>query len=323
VIAASLATSAIAGLVVLPMLARSTDRPTVVASASGQDVELDWQAAKDDRAERGQCPEDHLKDHLTECHLREGSGDRVLILGDSQTWSFTPALTDLATSEDWDLWGLSRGGCNWERNLIQEPPLPRENTEECFAATERWYGDYVPEINPDVVILVRTEGENPVMKARIRTTDGPWLDWDTPDYWQTIEDAATTTVADLTTEGARVLIVEPWPITSIFATDPTQCLSGALTVTDVDGCAYAGTPGGPSPLERIYRGLADSNPAVETLDLDPRLCPGGDRCPAVIDGVIVRRDWSHLTATFVRAQSDMILAQLRELRNQATDGSQN
>ena len=119
VIAASLATSAIAGLVVLPMLARSTDQPTVVASASGGDLELDWQAAKDDRAQRGQCPEDHLKDHLTECHLHEGSGDRVLILGDSQTWSFTPALTDLAASEDWDLWALSR------RMQLGAQPHPR------------------------------------------------------------------------------------------------------------------------------------------------------------------------------------------------------
>ncbi len=86
------------------------------------------------------------------------------------------------------------------------------------------------------------------------------------------------------------------------------------TVADLDDCAYpASAPN--LPIEVLYRAAAESDPGVQTLDLDRFFCPDGETCPAAIDGVVVRRDWLHPTASFVDLHRDV----LRDAINAAGD----
>ena len=183
---------------------------------------------------------------------------------------------------------------------------------------ERWWTQFVAAVDPDLVVGIRAPREDPVAHVSARLDGGDWIGWtysSDSEYWDTIETAIDRSVAALRGEGRRLLILEPFPITGPFATpDPRQCLSDVRTVADLDDCAYpASAPN--LPIEVLYRAAAESDPGVQTLDLDRFFCPDGETCPAAIDGVVVRRDWLHPTASFVDLHRDV----LRDAINAAGD----
>jgi hypothetical protein len=60
----------------------------------------------------------------------------------------------------------------------------------------------------------------------------------------------------------------------------------------------------PDALYETAMGMTDSN--VDTVDLNPYICRP-TRCDAVVGGVVVRYDTSHLTATFVTTMAPYLL----------------
>jgi hypothetical protein len=65
----------------------------------------------------------------------------------------------------------------------------------------------------------------------------------------------------------------------------------------------------PTPLERYYRSVADGK-AVVSIDADRLVCPRLPTCDPVLDGMIVKRDGVHLTATFARSLAPQLTALL-------------
>jgi SGNH domain-containing protein len=114
----------------------------------------------------------------------------------------------------------------------------------------------------------------------------------TPEFAKAVRDDARATVDALKRQGRKIVIIEPIPI-GAGARNPLQCLSQARFLDD---CRYVAAPG-PTPLERYYRSLANGS-NVFSLDLDRLVCPYSPICDPIVNGVVVKRDWQHLTAAY-------------------------
>ncbi len=100
-----------------------------------------------------------------------------------------------------------------------------------------------------------------------------------------------------------MVIFEPIPVVA-KADNTLTCLSreGAL-----EPCRFV-TRNGPGYEEKIIRCLADADPGVVAVDLDPLVCPYLPICDPVVDGMVVKRDDNHLTVTFANSMLDEVEA---------------
>jgi hypothetical protein len=69
----------------------------------------------------------------------------------------------------------------------------------------------------------------------------------------------------------------------------------------------------PVPAEELYNRLAAEFDGVTTLDLDGLTCPRLPVCDAVVDGLVVRRDHNHVTASYLEAHVDQFADAFGEL----------
>ena len=100
------------------------------------------------------------------------------------------------------------------------------------------------------------------------------------------------------------MILEPIPIAP-RGVDPLSCISAGGPMT---ACAYRASTVA-SPLERLYRSLAVPERVV-SLNVDRLVCPRLPVCDAILHDIIVKRDGSHLTATYSAYLSTAIDADL-------------
>ena len=77
-----------------------------------------------------------------------------------------------------------------------------------------------------------------------------------------------------------------------------------------DNCRFEVDPD-PTPLDR-YAADAAKQPDTWSLDLDRFACPRLPVCDPVVNEIIVRRDRTHLTATYARALADPFASLLHE-----------
>jgi hypothetical protein len=68
----------------------------------------------------------------------------------------------------------------------------------------------------------------------------------------------------------------------------------------------------PDPTAAVagFRALA-KQPGVWSLDLDRLVCPRYPRCDPVVNDIIVRRDHTHITATYAAALASALDDRLR------------
>ena len=109
---------------------------------------LDLVAALDDVPEAG---EPCTTDDLEVCVRVTGSGERVLLVGDSQSAMFVTAFESLAREQDFTLLTNVVRGCGWQAGLV--PRCADELTTfyptcSCCSTSTRWWPSASPEVEP-------------------------------------------------------------------------------------------------------------------------------------------------------------------------------
>jgi hypothetical protein len=94
--------------------------------------------------------------------------------------------------------------------------------------------------------------------------------------------------------GRKIVILQPTPLAPVLDFNQLGCLSTGRT-----DCAFRFNPA-PTALEHQFRLLAN-NRDVFTLDLNHLVCPRLPVCDPVVNNIIVRRDHTHITATYAAA----------------------
>ena len=115
-------------------------------------------------------------------------------------------------------------------------------------------------------------------------------------------DVTTRSIRRLSAPAREVVLFEPTPLAAASA-DPLSCLSAG---TAPSRCEYNANRA-PTPFERFLRATANHSD-VWAVDVDRLACPRLPVCDPVVNNVIVKRDWSHLTATYSRTLAGPLFA---------------
>ena len=301
-IALGVALAVVSGLAVAPLLLGWDRQPVVLAqrdavlvTSGGAPPELDWESIQRDAPDFPPCQDPGG----TDCFLHDGSAGTILLIGDSHSRMLIDPMLDVAARLDMALAIDFIGACPWQDGLLSGDSGERL-AQRCVARRQLTYGGRVEAIDPDVIVLAGFPHSND--RGDISTTKPELQALSRAELVQSTTDAS---LRKLAAGGQKVLAVEPLPI---MPRDPLSCLSVA---SDVNECVYQ--PLAEGIEEMLLRELAIELDTVDTIDLDDRVCPSGDACPPIIQGLIVHRDRQHFTPEFARTLAPELTAAIETL----------
>jgi len=308
-VAAGVAVSVAAALVIVPPVLRAERQPSVVAGAAtgataemavdagtartlrnGVPGDLDFTKISKDRGPSDTwCRPGSPKD----CQVVEGRRKHVVLVGDSHARMLAPAFIQLAKDKGFRLSLSVVPSCPWQDGLVNAS-VSEKNLRKCKDARKGFYQRTLPAMDPDVVVLANLPRSNASWQGRITDyegNDGPLNEMQ--------KDGVERTVRAINDAGARAVMVK-----SILGTggwdkggfDPLDCLARATKQRE---CVV--TP----PIDRaaadgIYEATAIGNDDATTVDLNPVICPDAPACRPIIDGVVVWRDPRHVTGAITK-----------------------
>lgn len=296
VIGVGLATSAIIALVAAPRILRFDEGgPATVAQGTAVGLtrvpdDLDWRGAEADKAVLPEC----TSADPDGCIVVEGTGPRVLLIGDSHARMYVPALTALAEEQGLSLSVAVVPACPWQDGLQY-----RIGGGRCQAAQADRYPTIVEALDPDLVLLANRSLDDPAYELPMLADGATRVDATSADGLEVIEAKTAATLKRLSVPGRNLVIIEPVP-TPRAGDDPLACLSEA---TFLDECRFVANAE-PTAVELMYRRLADADEGVWTLDLDQAVCPYLPICDPIVGNRIVRSQGDHLTSRFAATLAD-------------------
>jgi peptidoglycan/LPS O-acetylase OafA/YrhL len=218
----------------------------------------------------------------------------VALVGDSTAGEWFPALQKIALQRDWKLVPFVKFSCRFEDIPQYSRILKREYTE-----CEQWIPNVVADLKqlkPDLTIVSADRSPGVVNPS----DDNP-----------AVQGAAMARLLAQVPGKVAIMVVTPQLTQGSGFLDPPTCLSEHRD--DVGACeasrslSYGWRYG--IEEKAAYRAL---KPRATIINLSDWICPGST-CPAVMNNMIVWRDYFHLTATFAASLADALAAQLPPL----------
>ena len=295
VIAIGFTTSIVLGALVIPPI---LNRGGATVAGTGPSTSpyklLNWQAARRDVPTAPDC----LGKPVERCIIVQGDGPKVMLMGDSNALMWVPTFGMIARREGWQLSTALVTTCPWQRDL----GFAQNDPHEPFCANHQadWYDRMLPEIDPDIVILVERAYDDPRSFLPVRFPDQSHLKLSDPSFEPRLIDESLSDIDVLRKNGRKVVVVEPIPLPQPF--DPLRCLSEGKSPQQ---CTFRVRPY-TTPLENAFRREAGTVTNVWSLDFDRIVCPNLPACDTVLNNVIVFRDDGHVTKTFAKASADAI-----------------
>jgi peptidoglycan/LPS O-acetylase OafA/YrhL len=233
---------------------------------------------------------------VSACLVVPGAGEKVLVIGDSHAQMFMAGLAKVAKEQGLALYESASAGCPWQHDVyIPEDNVGNDNTytKNCIKMKKDLYGRVVEAVKPDLVIAI----SNDYLTRRV----GVVLDENqhalpAPDPAALKRLEATDTAASLKTltdSAKKVLIIDPIPTTDP-AHDPYICLTKSKFIED---CRFIADTDAAAPLREVYGTVAD-NKSVYVADIDKLVCPYMPICDPIVNGLVVRHDYEHITPAF-------------------------
>jgi peptidoglycan/LPS O-acetylase OafA/YrhL len=290
-----LALSVAAGLLVIP---RMIEQPTTAVAAP---VEVsvavtdrftapptDFDAVKvrfDGYGDATRC----LDVPLSECIVVDGDRGTIVLMGDSNAQMWIPAFTAAARILDARLYVLLDDGCSWQRGIYIQND---EVNARCRRMKDLAYSEHLPEIRPDLLVL---------------TNAREWRSPDTAfnpksDQHRRIRRETASSLDRLRTLATEVLVVEHMVRPTETGFDPLECLGEASVI---ESCRFI-SDSEPTFFELDVRALAQRSPNLTSADFDRLACPFSPICDAMIDGIPVFWNDSHLSTQWTATLGDEV-----------------
>jgi peptidoglycan/LPS O-acetylase OafA/YrhL len=221
---------------------------------------------------------------------RAGRTDVVLV-GDSHATQLLPALELVAAARHWRVVTYLKGSCPLAAVTVRLRSLPfascdtwNENVQEAIAAGRR----------PALVITTSSHYE--VSNAQSLTAAAKKA---------ALVKGLRASWARLAVAGIKVAVLADTPVPRL---DIPECV--AEHPDQLTRCAVARAKAVPADAPNLTAAAGD--PAVAVVNLNDAICPA-PLCAAVIGGVLVYRDDSHLTATYVKTLAPRLELALQPL----------
>jgi peptidoglycan/LPS O-acetylase OafA/YrhL len=226
-----------------------------------------------------------------DCTVVHGTGQSIMLIGDSHAGMFIPTFTEIAKRDHLTLSVSASALCPWQRNLyapagnlieLGKSGVKGVSIQDCKAIRDDLYTRVIPALHPDIIVAV--------------DLDGAYADPQVP---------TAQSLQQLTQDGRKVILVEDPPAATI---DTLGCLSQAKVLQQ---CRFIADTT-PTPLELLYRKLDAESSDVFSANFDQIVCPYLPICDPVIGGNIVRFDATHLTADFAKYIAPQVDAYLKQ-----------
>jgi hypothetical protein len=314
VAAVGVSVSAVVAVAVLPPLLSSDARPLVTSSERPDQVPSATTPAVADLLGR---PVPHLDyahwidtaEHGAEhwcgmedpsaCTVVRGDGAHVLLVGDSQAQTLVPVFEQVAREHDLTLSVNVIAGCPWQEGLVNAR-LAQGRTDACTSARVDWYRKALPELDPDVVVLLDRSRDDPAEWGDTLTLrDGRTLPLARATRTATRESLAQITAV------APAVLLQGMAMPETF--DPVECLA---TADRVGRCAIT-APAGPTPTEQDALELSRHDPRILPLDVGTVFCPTSPVCLPVVGDTVVWRDDHHYTVSWAMERRRQLWEALR------------
>ncbi|WP_156044033.1 acyltransferase family protein [Cellulomonas sp. HZM] len=203
------------------------------------------------------------------------SSSVIALVGDSKAAQWQSALDPIARRNGWKLVTVLKSSCAFADGAVIR-------LEERYSDCADWNKDAlrtVLEMRPRAVVT--SQGGFRALKDPLdaRSADTPQAMIDgLASRWAALEAAGIPVVA---------LLGNPGPSQEIY-----ECVAEHLD--NLSACTFTA----PELVADVQREAASRVPGVEILDLNDQICPSGV-CPPVIGDVLVYRQGSHLTKTYI------------------------
>ena len=219
------------------------------------------------------------------CYFGDHAAKRIVIFGDSHAAQWYPALTKIATADDYELETQTKSGCP---SVAVE--IARNGVD--YKACDAWRSNVIRDLkaNPPALVVVANYG-NPDFNNPSNTSK-QWAAGMRSTFGQLVKITKVAAIAD----------------TPDLRTSPIVCLSA--NIDSAAACARPATLALDSPGRAPGSTPSDLMGAT-LVDLTGYLC--STTCPPIIGATMVYRDSHHLTATFAASLAPALGARLKPL----------
>lgn len=245
-----------------------------------------WRAAQADLPSYPEC----LGKPIAACIVVRGRGPRVLLMGDSLARMWLPAFTEIGKRDSLTLAVAIHRACPWPQRLDGLGMSP-----DCPTQRDNWYRRVVPKFRPSIVVLANRPYDAPGNVLPI-VVFGHHVTAAAPLGVRAVTAKTKRSIRLLRRPGRKLVLLEPTPLPPNPRYDPITCLAAHK-----GPCGFTVSTA-VTPLTQLDRKLGTARDTW-SIDLDHLVCPRFPTCDAVLYGKVVRRDHTHLTATFARAMS--------------------
>lgn len=316
VVLGGLALSLLAAVALVPPLLDSDRRPVLASAAGGSGAsgiaaldrpvpDVDLVAAKADVGEPTSTP--CTVERPKACVQSVGSGQHLLLLGDSQAVMFTEMFGALAAEHDLTVSTNVQLGCPWQADQVNRRGDGDPKAQEaCAAARGAFFDDVLPLMDVDVVVAVGLSRSDPYWESRLTSPSSPPGETLAELQLRTTRETAEA----LRAAGADLVIVRSLLGTEgygIQGFDPIECLANADRLGD---CAVVPPLEKPS-VDDVYGVLDVEDGGIATIDLTDVICPDRPLCLPVKDRTVIWKDRDHVTSTWFVKRRDDVWRRLR------------
>ncbi|MGA8988015.1 acyltransferase family protein [Aeromicrobium sp.] len=212
----------------------------------------------------------------------------LLIVGDSKIGQWQTVLDRLGRAQGWRLVQLTKSACPFADATITRLDAPVTDCREWGRAA---LAD-IAKIKPDLVLtsqgsltaLPGDEGGD-ADKTRAAMVDG------LVSFWTTLENAGIPVAALLDNPAP-----DNAPVYECVAQHPKS----------LNTCAFDQAAAIDRSAAPVQRAAAAKVPGVGVIDLTSSICPDDGRCAPVIGNVLVYRQGSHLTRTYINSMEQQV-----------------
>ncbi|MFL6106948.1 MAG: SGNH hydrolase domain-containing protein [Marmoricola sp.] len=224
-------------------------------------------------------------------------GDRtasrtMVIVGDSKIVQWQSALSDLGRAEGWKLIQITKSACPFTAAEVTRKHHVWKDCHDWGRAALH----EILKIRPDVVLT--SHGRTSALPEGGTAT--------TPPTHEAMARGMATYWRTLTAAGIHVVAVLDNPVPAVPAV--YECVARhphALDRCSFDESMGVERSGAPSALAAVA-----SLGSVTTLDMRDLICPDQNRCAPVIGNVMVYRQGSHITRTYIDSMEPQLASRL-------------
>ncbi|HLS00512.1 MAG TPA: SGNH hydrolase domain-containing protein, partial [Beutenbergiaceae bacterium] len=258
---------------------------------------IDWftpqatQATEDIPPDNAQeCHVDQLSTEALMCEWGDPQGEvTVAMVGDSKMFQWWSAVDQIARQQGWKVQQYTKSACGFNDGMQVRDDRPYE---ECAEWNDNVIAALVDQ-HPDVVLTSQRHNSALDDATDVGTGSVEAMVAALNRHWVVLSDSEIPVIE---------LLDNPTPRGNVY-----ECVADNLD--DLQACTFDREEALQSSGDAAQIASAEQVPGVQTIDMTDQICPE-ETCVPVIGNVLVYRQGSHITDTYVRTLTPDLADQL-------------